>query len=392
MEVRIHPKDRSLVSYSVEIELANINNPRNTYIYRVVDMVSSLTGFNKDKTELEKILVQDCFHVARTSRGKFLKEYEEQKSKMIAEVTDIKYTQKQYDPCGYKKITLTDQGDSQRAPFVLFDEDELISEGDKTQRTFDIVRGSDKRPVLIALEGLENKGVRCSGVMLPQGERHDKKEHVFLLSKLHSPKKNDTGYIVYENDKTHEQQLRDSGIEVTDKNRHDTDIQLDENLAAIEAALTQGLIEGKDYEYVGEDQLKLNLAYLYNKTYDNKEVPALLDVMWYFRYLWPRESFVQSYIVPISTCRYPNQVAKVRVFPDIEWEVALKYNFKSSLGYNHGNLSDYSVEEALEKYKELAQQDYDIKTQHGALGKFKLALFNPKINQKDLIKIELGVC
>ncbi len=41
----------------------------------------------------------------------------------------------------------------------------------------------------------------------------------------------------------------------------------------------------------------------------------------------------QTYFVPISSCRYPNQVARIRVYPDMKWIINFNYNIKTPLYY-----------------------------------------------------------
>ena len=53
-------------------------------------------------------------------------------------------------------------------------------------------------------------------------------------------------------------------------------------------------------------------------TQDNQK----LNTLWVFNYFILDEAKSQSYYLPVSTCRYPNQLVKVRVFPDMEWELA----------------------------------------------------------------------
>ncbi|MFK7033426.1 hypothetical protein [Flavobacterium oreochromis] len=71
-------------------------------------------------------------------------------------------------------------------------------------------------------------------------------------------------------------------------------------------------------------------SYIYNKTI-LENIPTTissslgkeaLNTLWLFNYFILKEDLAQTYFLPISTCRYPNQLAKIKVYPDIEWEVA----------------------------------------------------------------------
>ncbi|HEX8576793.1 MAG TPA: hypothetical protein VF677_10920 [Flavobacterium sp.] len=48
----------------------------------------------------------------------------------------------------------------------------------------------------------------------------------------------------------------------------------------------------------------------------------------------------QTYFLSISTCRYPNQLAKIKVYPDIEWEIA----FMITIGTGYSGKIKYSRE------------------------------------------------
>ena len=109
-----------------------------------------------------------------------------------------------------------------------------------------------------------------------------------------------------------------------------------------------------DFEYLdsaNEKGIALKVGYLYNKNYDNRVLNFLayetsylktnqflesLKNVWAISYLYKivkGESIVQSYFVPITTCRYPNQLAKIVLYPDIKWVINLNYNIKEPLYY-----------------------------------------------------------
>ncbi|WP_326983149.1 hypothetical protein VUJ46_00960 [Chryseobacterium sp. MYb264] len=119
------------------------------------------------------------------------------------------------------------------------------------------------------------------------------------------------------------------------------------------------------------DSITLNLKYNYNKSYSNEIARYLLKEqnylsggilndniknLWVVRYLlsWVKsEPLEQTYFVPVTTCRYPNQMAKIRVFPDMKWVLNFNYNidtpiyYKASTaletyysGYNEGTIRD----------------------------------------------------
>lgn len=253
------------------------------------------------------------------------------------------YQKKEFDPCGYSQIEITDKSSKDRKPFIFFDEEKLSSSGDLTSQTFDIIRGDEKKDVIIALKKLQNKNVFCNGVMLPKNKKHNIKENVFLMDNVLAAKRLGDDFERIE-DKSHKKQLRKSNIDITKENETDTDVIADSEKPAYEVEKVQNFVLGTDYEYVGEDSLKLKLKYIYNKTYDNTILKAIgyeiddkyslinlkdEEVAWVARYIFWKDHFVQQYFVPVSTCRYPNQIIKTKVFPDFEWWINFKYKTES---------------------------------------------------------------
>ncbi len=95
-------------------------------------------------------------------------------------------------------------------------------------------------------------------------------------------------------------------------------------------------IEEKDVN-INENVLKLALKYHFIKSYDARSarwlgdtagnaVDSVLDFGWILKYLDLWNTQPQSYFVPVSTCRYPNQKIKIDVYPDVEWYVNFKFN------------------------------------------------------------------
>jgi len=81
---------------------------------------------------------------------------------------------------------------------------------------------------------------------------------------------------------------------------------------------------------------KVKTKYNYNRTileqYRNYTA-ASLDKLWIFNYFRLTESKAQIFFVPVTKCRYPNQIARVRVFPDIQWGINFNYNIETPLYY-----------------------------------------------------------
>lgn len=259
---------------------------------------------------------------------------------------------------------------------------------DKTDHIFSIIAGDERKDITITLDGLQTKNQFCQGLLLDEGQKHTIPKNVFQVEKVYSAFHDGKSYPTYRDDE-HQHQQREAGIEITEANKHDTDVRKSDKAAANPSAVQQWT-EGEDYEIVSDKEITLKLRYLYNKTlFEGAWLRHdLISLFWYFRYIWPNKNHRQTYFLPISTCRYPNQIAKIDVYPDVEWEFVLLYNYSNSLGYNHGNLTTYNVEGILKKYQELAKQDYNLATEKSTLNKFKLGLFNPKIDGDTLPKIE----
>ncbi len=86
-----------------------------------------------------------------------------------------------------------------------------------------------------------------------------------------------------------------------------------------------------DFEYGvhGKDSIDLNLNYLYNKNFDTQAadwIDDVLDKLWLTRYVFNTNNVAQSYFVPVATCRYPNQMVKVDVYPDFRWRIKFKFS------------------------------------------------------------------
>lgn len=333
--------------------------------------------FTTVENKIEQIPTSHFFAVKYNSLDVILKELEIAKNNQIQYIGDVQYTRKEYDPCGYSAIEISDGAEKDRKPYVVFDENKLADNGDKTNQPFDVIRGDARKDVTISLKDLHTKNVMCEGVMLPEGQKHNTKENVFLMDSVLAAKRLGNDFERVE-DKSHKKQLRKSGIQVTPENEKDTDVVVDEQKPAYAVEKVQNLVAGTDYEYVGEDKLKLKLKYIYNKSYDNAILQLIgykideqysaanlkvKEVAWVARYIFWKNYYVQQYFVPVSTCRYPNQLVKTRVYPNLEWWINVKYEAKDPVyvrqtpNYKHREFftekgQNTKLKEAREKEKE----------------------------------------
>lgn len=244
--------------------------------------------------------------------------FEVQKNEMIQYIGDIEYEYKEYDPCGYKKIKIKSE-DRQR---YIFDEDQVETQKiDETSEYFAIIAGDTAKEVVITIENLQQPpNFICTGVLLKKDEQHDSWEKVFQMGNVQPAEHRSTGY----------QTVEDKSDPI---HQNDRDVYASKTKAPSKnVASSQMLQLDVNYFKEGENGIKLKLPFKYNKTVAEGTIirNTALDQLWLFRYFWITDAMAQKYFVPISTCRYPNQIAKIKVYPDIEWEIAFLINTSES--------------------------------------------------------------
>lgn len=306
----IHFENEYRKGYSVQI---NITNTKTGKTYESKPEYSTLNRISDDKRHVESFDVSTVFFVKYESTAEILWQIQREKTQQIQHIGDIPYTRKEYDPCGYSRIVLKDESDTAREPFTVFDEDKLEASGDKTQQSFDIIRGEEKKEVSITVEALQNRGVLCTGVMLPNGQHHNTPKYVFLMDRVLTPARTADG--------------KQYATRADPTQKRDSDVYADVNKEpSKDVSNIQSLVEGVDYSFKGDNILNLKLNYWYNKTFAESLGSSIsrevLNSAWTLNYFSLEMGHAQTYFVPISTCRYPNQIAKLRIFPDIEWELA----------------------------------------------------------------------
>jgi hypothetical protein len=263
--------------------------------------------------------------------------FEVEKNNMIQYIGDIRYTQKEHDPCGYSKITIKDEDDKERDALVIFDEDDTTSPIDQTAKVFSILAGDKRKNISITLDKLKTKGVFCQGLLLEAGQKHSEQKNVFQLDRVMPALREKSGVYVVVQDPT-------------DKN--DLDVVPDEKRGlSKDVSDVQQWQEGTDYKFDGENKMVIMPKYVFNKTaLENIQVYSssnigneALNSLWIFNYFILNDDLAQTYFVPISTCRYPNQIAKIKVYPDIEWEIAflitIGMSYSGSIRYERQRLN-----------------------------------------------------
>lgn len=279
----------------------------------------------------DKNSISSRFIVSEELMDHYLTRVEQEKNNMIQYIGDIRYTQKGIDPCGYSTITIKDESDKDKDPLVIFDEDDIKSPIDRTSQIFGLIAGEERKNVSITLGNLTNKKVLCNGLLLEAGQKHDDVKRVFQIDRVMPALRNKDGvYIVVQDP----EQAGDVDV-VPDKKRG-----LSKDVSEV-----QQWQEGIDFKFEGEDKMILMLRYMYNKTAfeksrnpDNKAVNNVMNDLWLFNYFLLTQDKAQIYFLPVSTCRYPNQLAKINVYPDIEWLLSLKLSSTTPNVYSHTNM------------------------------------------------------
>ncbi|WP_271782286.1 hypothetical protein [Aquimarina algiphila] len=283
------------------------------------------------------------FQVKYDTMDVILERYEASKTNMFAVVGDVEYSSKREHPCKYSKITIQHEGNKDRPPFILFDEDKKTQKVvDHTNLAFGIVAGEKQETIKILAEGLvikdhhpgQDKPPICHGVttarrrlknnLFKDKPANHKNQEEFKHNTIEDVFPMDKAYVLYPEERTPTS---------NPKNENTGDETID---------ITRQSVKFEHINTNEEKGIKLNVGYLYNKTYDTKAekwlgnsagefTNDLLDIAWIVRYFHLSDNYAQKYFVPIGTCRYPNQLAVVKIFPHIEWWVNFNYKAKYPL-------------------------------------------------------------
>jgi len=302
---------------------------RNFYDDPTTDMLEYDTKILEIKDIDSKKSISSRFIVSEELMDNYLSRIEKGKNITIQYIGDIQYTRREFDPCGYSKITIQDKGDKERNPLVIFDETQPLNQIDKTDQIFAIVAGDERKDITITLDNLKTQNQYCQGLLLDDGQKHTEHKNVFQVDKVYSALNNGA---TRRDDNTHQQQQKEAGIATTEENKKDKDVIKTDR--SYNPTAVQQWKDGTDYKIENDHEITLKLRYLYNKTafefvqQEYKKInpfdksPEALNMLWLFRYFNLADDLAQTFFLPISTCRYPNQIAKIKVYPDIEWEIA----------------------------------------------------------------------
>jgi len=341
----------------------------------------------------EKDPIYSEFKVSAEFMSDFLDRKEIEKNNMIQYIGDINYTKKENNPCAYSLISIKEENKEieiyNGRETEIFNEYQLVSSSlkDKTSQTFGVISGEKKKAsVVVKAKFLADKSAKPSKVriapdfkcekILNDDKPHSSLDDVFKMGWIvgqWKPSTDFTGRLIdrllnfgsansfrffhpdngkkapelktvdpYQKKYSNDQEAKGLPIPAGTADRFKT----------VSVAEVQGL-NAEDYTISkNDDSITLKLGYVYNKTVlDGSNVQnAALDTLWVTNYLCLSKLKPQTYFVPVTTCRYPNQVANIKVYPDFEWWINLKYNAKNPLfvyktpnyGYKTGRNQNYN--------------------------------------------------
>lgn len=346
-----NPRNRGLLKYTNKFKSVAPNSEEVGFIYTDEDEVISEIGWGRTvnqgiahakkykKTVLEihdtqcgTVLKnqQTTFDVRYDTMDVILDKYEVSKNNMFAVIGDVNYSSKEAEPCKFTKIQIEHK--SRTEPFVLFDEGKKTSAMvDQTNLAFGIVAGDAKETIKITAEGLAiqsyhpdlkappiclgittAKKVRKNGVQNKKVKHRNQEE--FMHNGIEDVFNMEKAYLLHPGQNTfskwsYEGTTGDETIDIRD--------------------------QGIKYKLL-ENGIELEVGYLYNKTYDTQVEKILgsksgewtndlIDKAWILRYFLLKDNQAQNYFIPISTCRYPNQIARIQLYPDINWAITFTF-------------------------------------------------------------------
>lgn len=337
------------------------------------------------------------FIVSEELMDHYLTRIEQEKTNMIQYIGDIAYNRKENNPCAFSIITVNNG----EKDIEIFNEYKLGNSKveDSTGRWVDIVNGDkDKKTVKITAKFLKSKDAKPESVktanskvlcqkILNDGHLHKDINDVFKMDWIIGqwmPVTTNPFFNLLNNSNPYlptlyhpsnallapkiEPKYKDNqeakGIPVSKEEQ--------QKYQTVTVAQVQRLTND-DYKIdKATDSISLFLKYHYNKSYPDEVTNYLfaeqsyldggfvndnVKNLWVVRYLlkWIKnEPMEQIYFVPVTTCRYPNQLAKIRVFPDMKWVLNFNYNIETPIYYKSTT--------ALETYYSGFNEGSDITT------------------------------
>ncbi|MBU3122023.1 hypothetical protein KN811_01285 [Sinomicrobium sp. 2019215] len=275
-------------------------------------MLASVYQKNKIGDEMR---TTNTFLVPWDTQADILQRRQTKVGDKMAAIADLSYGVPGIEPCKYTAIKLK-VGDKEEID--IFNEEGENGFKDDTHLVYGVIAG-DKQPetVIITLDKLKHAGtpVQC---LKSEGEKHDSIQKVIGIAQ----------------DATEQWLEEGKKDDVTEDSR-------------------------SKYSFL-DNGIEIYLKYPYNKSYDNQVLDFLayktdalkngildenLKNIWVVRYLIRAikgEKLYQPYYIPVHTCRYPSQVVRLHVYPDMKWVLNFNYNIDSPLYYEGTTeLKDY---------------------------------------------------
>lgn len=377
-------------------------------VYMSSDNQSGIIEYDSQKAKVDWMRMEKGKWVFNTSRmllvpydtiTDMMSRFEVEKTNMIQYIGDINYSQKENNPCAFSVITVNDGKNN----IEIFNESKPAKPvNDKSKRFVDIVCGDkETKAVKVTAKFINKKGgaehVRTNKnghmceMILNDGKKHNGLQDVFKMGWILGqwvPSEDPQVYmtnllkkmsavgnmIYYHPSNALSSPLMDIVKTIPDQDAKGTPPSKTEQkkYESLTVAQVQRLTDN-DYKIDEDsDSITLNLKYNYNKSYENEIANYLLKEqnylsdgilndniknLWVVRYLlkWIKgEPMEQTYFVPVTTCRYPNQIAKIRVFPDMKWVFNFNYNIDTPIYYKAST--------ALETYYSGFNEGGDITT------------------------------
>ncbi|WP_407265250.1 hypothetical protein [Tenacibaculum maritimum] len=260
--------------YQISISESEIEDAANVYTEKVIE--------EYDTNKAGKGLYS--FGVYYNTNSELLGQRTFEMQKMIAEVVERQYTVKNNEPCKFSAIQVSVNGGSSEE---IFNEHSITTkQADNNINLFEMIASDHKKEkVTIVLDCLEAQHYqsegkakpRCHGIGLPPGEKHN------------------------------------------ETNIFDTE------------SFSKQWLNSKNYT-IKENRIDIEIGYKYDRTVAQGTVieNGVLNKLWFFNYFWLKDTQIQSYAIPISTCRYSNQIVKINVYPDITWGITLTFGSNAS--------------------------------------------------------------
>lgn len=339
-----HAPSEKIKWYTADIEIVNTRTGQS---YMADTFLENYQQSNPETGLLEEKEASKGFYVKYQTNQHIRRDLEINKNNMLTQVGDVDYTIKESNPCAFSTITVQ----SGKHVVELFNEHKLSEKGDKTGTYFDVLASdTEKTDIKITAAFLEQEDAKPEPVrtksrgyfchqILNNGKDHKTIHDVFKMDWIVGqwvPSKDPEIIVKRLMDRITYAHTRLSLISpedttavkkidnyISDQEAKGIIAKSQAQYENVSVAHIQGLLE-EDYTIDdSKDSITLRLNYHYDKTVaeGTKFQNKWLDNLWVFRYFLMDDSLHQLYFIPVTTCRYPNQVVKIRVFPKITWGI-----------------------------------------------------------------------